>query len=192
MDAVLNLGLPAPIDIQVSGSNMDAAHEVASRIASQTRQLSGVSDVLIPQDVDYPALQLNVDREKAAQLGLSQREVVDNVITSLTSNAMIAPNYWVDPKSGNPYLLTVQYPENTVKTMSDLRQIPLRGPKIQQPTFLDSVVTMKSISAPTEVDHYQLARVMDIYVAPKQENLGKITSQMEDIIRMRICRKACA
>lgn len=183
VDAVLNLGLPAPIDIQVSGSNMDAAHEVASRIASQTRQLSGVSDVLIPQDVDYPALQLNVDREKAAQLGLSQREVVDNVITSLTSNAMIAPNYWVDPKSGNPYLLTVQYPENTVRTMSDLRQIPLRGPKIQQPTFLDSVVTLKNISAPTEVDHYQLSRVMDIYVAPKQENLGKITSQIEEIIR---------
>ena len=183
VDAVLNLGLPAPIDIQVSGSNMEVTHEVASTIASRTRQLSGVSDVLIPQDVDYPALQLNVDREKAAQLGLSQREVVDNVITSLTSNAMIAPNYWVDPKSGNPYLLTVQYPENTVKTISDLKQIPLRGPKIQQPTFLDSVVTMKNITAPTEVDHYQLTRVMDIYVAPKQENLGKITSQIEVLIR---------
>ena len=183
VDAVLNLGLPAPIDIQVSGSNMEIAHEVASRIASQTRQLSGVSDVLIPQDVDYPALQLNVDREKAAQLGLSQREVVDNVITSLTSNSMIAPNYWVDPQSGNPYLLTVQYPENTVKTMTDLKQIPLRGPKILQPTYLDSVVTIKSISAPTEVDHYQLARVMDVYVAPKQESLGKITSQIEGILR---------
>jgi multidrug efflux pump subunit AcrB len=133
--------------------------------------------------VDYPALQLNVDREKAAQLGLSQREVVDNVITALTSNAMIAPNYWVDPKSGNPYLLTVQYPEETVKTMADLRQIPLRGPKIQQPTFLDSVVTMIHISAPTEVDHYQLARVMDVYVAPKKEDLGTITGQIEEIIR---------
>jgi len=183
VDAVLNLGLPAPIDIQVSGSDMDVAHAVASRIASLTKQLSGVSDVLIPQDVDYPALQLNVDREKAAQLGLSQREVVDNVITALTSNAMIAPNYWVDPKSGNPYLLTVQYPEETVKTMADLRQIPLRGPKIQQPTFLDSVVTMNHISAPTEVDHYQLARVMDIYVAPKKEDLGTITAQIEGIIR---------
>jgi hydrophobic/amphiphilic exporter-1 (mainly G- bacteria), HAE1 family len=183
VDAVLNLGLPAPIDIQVSGSDMDAADAVASRIASLTKQLSGVSDVLIPQDVDYPALQLNVDREKAAQLGLSQREVVDNVITALTSNAMIAPNYWVDPKSGNPYLLTVQYPEETVKTMADLRQIPLRGPKIQQPTFLDSVVTISHISAPTEVDHYQLARVMDVYVAPKKEDLGTITGQIEEIIR---------
>lgn len=183
VDAVLNLGLPAPIDIQVSGSSMDVTHQIASTIASKTRQLSGVSDVLIPQDVDYPALQLNVDREKAAQLGLSQREVVDNVITSLTSNSMIAPNYWVDPKSGNPYLLAVQYPENTIKTVTDLKQIPLRGPKIQQPTSLDSVVTMKNISAPTEVDHYQLTRVMDIYVAPKQENLGRIIGQIEKLIR---------
>ena len=83
--------------------------------------------VLVPQDIDYPALQLNIDREKASLVGLSQKEVVDNVITALTSNGMIAPNYWVDPKSGNPYMLTVQYPEDAVKTMQDLKQIPLRG-----------------------------------------------------------------
>jgi multidrug efflux pump subunit AcrB len=183
VDAVLNLGLPAPIDIQVSGSSLNAAHAVASEIAAQTRRLSGVSDVLIPQDVDYPALMLDVDREKAAQLGLSQKEVVDNVITALTSNGMIAPNYWVDPKSGNPYLLTVQYPENTVKTATDLKQIPLRGPKLTQSTFLDSVVTLRHISAPSEVDHYQLARVMDVYVAPRKEDIGTITGQIEEIIR---------
>jgi multidrug efflux pump subunit AcrB len=174
--------LPAPIDIQVSGSDLDAAHGVASRIASQTKQLSGVSDVLIPQDVDYPALEMDVDREKAAQLGLSQKEVVDNVITALTSNGMIAPNYWVDPKSGNPYLLTVQYPEETIQTLTDLKQIPLHGVKLMQPTFLDSVVTVRRIMAPTEVDHYQLARVMDVYVAPRKEDLGKVTNQVEEII----------
>jgi HAE1 family hydrophobic/amphiphilic exporter-1 len=183
VDAVLNLGLPAPIDVQVSGSDMNAAHDLAAQLASKFRQLQEVSDVLIPQDVDYPALQLDVDRQKAAQLGLSQREVVDNVITALTSNGMIAPNYWVDPKSGNPYLLTVQYPENSVKTLMDLRQIPLRGAKILQPTTLDSVVTIRHISAPTEVDHYQLTRVMDIYVAPRKENLGKLTRQVEEMIR---------
>jgi len=183
VDAVLNLGLPAPIDIQVSGNSLNGAHALASNIASKVRQLPGVSDVLIPQDVDYPALMLDVDREKAAQLGLSQKEVVDNVITALTSNGMIAPNYWVDPKSGNPYLLTVQYPENAIKTVSDLKQIPLRGAKLMQPTFLDSVVTIKNISAPTEVDHYQLARVMDVYVAPRKENLGKVVNQVDDIIK---------
>jgi HAE1 family hydrophobic/amphiphilic exporter-1 len=182
VDAVLNLGLPAPIDIQISGNDMLSAHRVAAEIASQTKQLPSVSDVLIPQDVDYPALELDVDREKAAQLGLSQKEVVDNVITALTSNGMIAPNYWVDPKSGNPYLLTVQYPENSVKTLTDLKQIPLRGAKIQQATFLDSVVTMRHISAPTEVDHYQLARVMDVYVAPRKEDLGRVASQVDELI----------
>lgn len=182
VDAVLNLGLPAPIDIQVAGNDMNLAHEVAAEIALKTKQLAGVSDVLIPQDVDYPALELNVDREKAAQLGLSQKEVVDNVITALTSNGMIAPNYWVDPKSGNPYLLTVQYPENSVKTLTDLKQIPLRGARILQPTFLDSVVTLRNISAPTEVDHYQLARVMDVYVAPRKEDLGRVANQVDQII----------
>jgi multidrug efflux pump subunit AcrB len=183
VDAVLNLGLPAPIDVQVSGSNMKETYAAAAEMAAKIRQVKGVSDVLIPQDIDYPALQLNVDREKASQLGLSQKEIVNNVITSLTSNAMIAPNYWIDPKSGNPYLLTVQYPESAVSTLTDLKQIPLRGPKISQPTFLDSVVTVKTIASPTEVDHYQLFRVIDLYVSPKTENLGTITPQIEKILR---------
>ncbi len=183
VDAVINLGLPAPIDVQVSGSNMQQTYAVASQLASKIRQLKGVSDVLIPQDIDYPALELDVDREKASQLGLSQKEIVDNVITSLTSNAMIAPNYWIDPKSGNPYLLTVQYPENAVSTLTDLKQIPLRGPNISQPTFLDSVVKVKTIASPTEVDHYQLFRVIDLYISPKTENLGTITPQIEKILK---------
>ena len=183
VDAVINLGLPAPIDVQVSGSNMQQTYAVASQLASKIRQLKGVSDVLIPQDIDYPALELDVDREKASQLGLSQKEIVDNVITSLTSNAMIAPNYWIDPKSGNPYLLTVQYPENAVSTLTDLKQIPLRGPNISQPTFLDSVVKVKTIASPTEVDHYQLFRVIDLYISPKTENLGTITPQIEKILQ---------
>jgi len=183
VDAVINLGLPAPIDVQVSGSDLQQTYAVASQLASKIRQLQGVSDVLIPQDIDYPALELNVDREKASQLGLSQKEIVDNVVTSLTSNAMIAPNYWIDPKSGNPYLLTVQYPENAVSTLTDLKQIPLHGPNISQPTFLDSVVKVKTIASPTEVDHYQLFRVIDLYISPKTENLGTITPQIEKILK---------
>jgi multidrug efflux pump subunit AcrB len=183
VDAVLNLGLPAPIDVQVSGNNMKNTYAVVAQIAREARQLASVEDVLIPQDIDYPALQVNVDREKASQLGLTQREVIDNVITALTSNGMIAPNYWIDPKSGNPYLLTVQYPENTIKTLNDLKEIPLRGPRTTAATYLDSVVSVVPISSPTEVDHYQLARVMDLYVAPRKEDLGKVTSQIEAIIQ---------
>src|SRR5882757_7330451 len=153
VDAVLNLGLPAPIDVQVSGNNLNQVYAVATQIAQPTRRLSGVSDVLIPQDIDYPALQLDIDREKASQLGLSQKEIVDNVITALTSNGMIAPNYWIDPKSGNPYMLTVQYPESQVKSMMDLKQIPLRGSKSTESTSLDSVVKISTVPSPTEVDH---------------------------------------
>ena len=183
VDAVINLGLPAPIDIQVSGNNLDEVYNTATTLAQPVRQLKDVNDVLIPQDIDYPALELDVDREKAGLLGLSQKEIVDNVITALTSNGMIAPNYWIDPKSGNPYMLTVQYPEDAVKTVTDLKQIPLRGVKSSEPTFLDTVVKVRTIPSPTEVDHYQLFRVVDVYVSPKTENLGGVASQVDDIIK---------
>jgi multidrug efflux pump subunit AcrB len=128
-------------------------------------------------------LRLDVDREKASLLGLTQQEVVDNVITALTSNGMIAPDYWIDPKSGNPYMLTVQYPEDAIKTMSDLKQIPLRGPNVKTPTTLDTVVHIDTFQSPTEVDHYQLFRVVDVYVSPRGEDLGRITSQIEKIVK---------
>src|ERR1700751_1676793 len=183
VDAVLNMGMPAPIDIQVSGSSLKQAYATATDIASRVRRLPNVSDVLIPQDIDYPALRLDVDREKASLVGLNQQEVVDNIITALTSNGMIAPDYWIDPKSGNPYMLTVQYPEDAIKTMSDLRQIPLRGPGIKVPTTLDTVVNVENIQSPTEVDHYQLFRVIDVYVSPKTEDLGRVSSQLEKVVK---------
>ena len=182
VDSVLNMGMPAPIDVQVSGSSLRKSYAVASHLASQVRGLPKVSDVLVPQDIDYPALELDINREKASLVGLSQKEVVDNVITALTSNGMIAPNYWVDPKSGNPYMLTVQYPEDAVKTIEDLKQIPVRGSGSKETTMLDTVVTVKTIPTPTEVDHYQLFRVIDVYVSPKTEDLGRVSAQIDKII----------
>jgi hydrophobic/amphiphilic exporter-1 (mainly G- bacteria), HAE1 family len=182
VDAVLNMGMPAPIDVQVSGSSLRKSYAVASQISEKVQKLSGASDILIPQDIDYPALELDIDREKASLVGLSQKEVVDNVITALTSNGMIAPDYWIDPKSGNPYMLTVQYPEDAVKTVEDLKQIPLRATQSSQPTALDTVVNVKTIPTPTEVDHYQLFRVIDLYVSPKGEDLGQLTAQIEKIV----------
>jgi HAE1 family hydrophobic/amphiphilic exporter-1 len=182
VDAVLNLGLPAPIDVQVSGSNLDDAYAVAQKIGEQVRQLPGVSDVLIPQDIDAPSIKLNINRVRASELGLSQKEVVSNVITTLTSNAMIAPSYWVDPKTGNDYLLTVQYPEGTVNSFSDLSSIPLRGPAQINPTRLDMVADIEKISAPTEVDHYQLRRTIDVFVAPKTEDLSVVAPAVQNIV----------
>ena len=182
VDAVLNLGLAAPIDVQVTGSNLQKSFGTALELASKIRKIDGVADAFIPQDLDYPALQLNVDRTRASELGLDQREVVDNVITALTSNQMIAPSYWIDPKSGLDYMLTVQYPEQQVQTLSDLRAIPLRGPASAEPTRLDNIAAIQRITAPTEVDHYQLRRNLDIWVRPMGEDLGKIADSIDRII----------
>ncbi len=182
VDAVLNLGLPAPIDVQVGGSNLQKSYATTLQLASKIRQIPGVADVFIPQDVDYPALRLDVDRMRASELGLDQREVVDNVITALTSNSMIAPSYWIDPKNGNDYMLTVQYPERQVKTLSDLRAIPLRGPNGKEPTRLDMISRVSRVQSPTEVDHYAIRRVNDIYVRPLNEDLGRIANSIDQII----------
>ena len=182
VDAVLNMGLPAPIDVQVAGSNMERSYSTALRLAKQIRAVPGVADVFIPQDIDYPALQLNVDRMRASEMGLDQREVVNNVITALTSNGMIAPSFWIDPKTGNDYMLTVQYPEHQVRTLSDLRAIPLRGPGDPTPTRLDMISALTRIKSPTEVDHYQLRRTTDVYVRPLNEDLGRIANSIDDII----------
>ncbi|MCU1300948.1 MAG: acriflavin resistance protein [Candidatus Sulfotelmatobacter sp.] len=182
VDSVVNLGLPAPIDIQVSGNDQKQAYRVAAEIAQKARQLRSVSDVLIPQDLDYPGIQLNISREMASRLGLSSQEVTDNVITALSSNGMIAPSYWVDPKSGNNYMLTVQYPETQIHSIGDVKQIPLHAANNMNPTDLDAVSDLKIIDTPTEVDHYQLRRVIDIYVSPAGENLGGLASQVDKLI----------
>jgi multidrug efflux pump subunit AcrB len=182
VDSVVNLGLPAPIDVQVSGSNLNEAFNTASVLARNIRALPGVSDVLIPQDVDYPGLQLNVNREMAGRLGLTSREVIDNVITALSSNGMIAPTYWVDPKNGNNYLLTVQYPESAVNSLTDFEQIPLTAKNSPGGTNLAAVTSISQVGTPTEVDHYQLRRVIDVYVSPSGEDLGGLATRVQHVI----------
>jgi multidrug efflux pump subunit AcrB len=212
VDAILNQGAPAPIDVQVSSPDLDQIYGIAQNLANRFRELPGVGQVYIPQDMNYPALQLDVDRVHAGELGLTQKDVVDNVITALNSNYMIAPNYWVDRKSGNDYYLTVQYFEHgngAINNMADLGQIPLRDPGSgagmacgpsgpAQPgtghaswacmgggrptTVLSNVVNVKQVLTPTEVDHYQIQRAIDVFITPKGEDLGRIRSAVQDIL----------
>jgi len=181
-DAVLNFGEPAPIDLQVSGNDQESLETAAVDLAEKIRTIPGVSDTYIPQDLDYPALRLNIDRLHASELGLNQKEVVDNVITALTSNGMIAPSYWIDPKTGNDYMLTVQYPENAVSSISDLGEIPLRATDHKQVTTVDSISSISRLESPTEVDHYQIQRVMDVYVAPLGEDLGRVSTAIQKVL----------
>jgi multidrug efflux pump subunit AcrB len=208
VDGVVNQGLPAPIDIQVSSMDMDGAYALAKELAQKVKAIPNVSGVYIPQDIDYPGIALNIDREKASLIGLSAKDVVQNVITAMTSDGMIAPSYWIDPKSGNNYMVTVQYANSLINNMSmeDFENIPLRGahPPSYSPmqeahedssdrrefwrgdhtagyTPLSSVADLKLINTPTEVDHYQIRRVIDVYVSTKTEALqgvGKDVSKL--------------
>ncbi len=182
VDSVVNQGKPAPIDIQIGGNNLQQAYDLAQETAQKLRTLRTVSDVLIPQDLDYPGLELKINREHAALLGVSAKDVVDNVITALTSDAVIAPSFWVDPKSGNSYMLTVQYPESQIQTLTDFKQIPLRSPGNTNTTPLESVADIKQIKTPTEVDHYQLRRVFDVYVMPKREDLSGASADVNRVL----------
>jgi len=184
VDSVINLGLPAPIDVQVRSNDLNKAFEIATDVAGQIRKQKGVSSVLIPQDLLYPGLELNIDRERASLIGLSPKQVVDNVITALTSNGMIEPSYWIDPKTGNNYMLTVQYFDKQIQNMSmeDFKNIPLRSASVSNYTPLQSVADIKRINTPTEVDHYQLQRVIDIYVMPSTEALGGVNREVNDIV----------
>lgn len=182
VDGVLNMGAPAPIDIRVAGNDMTDDYNTAQDIAKKVRQIDGVADVYIPQDIDYPSLRIAVDRTRADELGLTEKEIVSNIITALTSNQMIAPSVWIDPKSGNNYFLTVQYREGQIKSLEDLKAIPLHGANITRPTRLDMVADIQQFKAPTEMDHTQIRRFVDIYVRPQKESLNRITDQINKII----------
>ena len=183
VDAVLNQGKAAPIDLQVSGMDLMTDESIAQEFARQIKQLPDVSDVYIPQDMDYPALRVNVNRARASQLGLTPKEVIDNLITALTSDVMIAPSYWVDAKSGNNYFVSVQYPENQVKSIEELKAMPLRSAGRKMPTYLNQVADVTPILTPTEVDHYQLQRAVDVYVAPSGEDIGNPAKEISKIVQ---------
>jgi len=182
VDAVLNLGQPAPIDIQVSGSKLDVIYKSATGIARQVKALPGVADVLIPIDLDYPALRLDLDRQRIAELGLNAKEVVQNVITALLSNGLIAPTFYADPASLNDYYLVVQYPENYVKDFNMLKAIPIRAPGMKEATRLDAVASIRRITGPTEVDHHQLRKVVHLFVSPSGEDLASVQKGINKIL----------
>jgi multidrug efflux pump subunit AcrB len=203
VDSVINQGLPAPIDVQVSSNDMHGAFDLATKLSEKIKTLPNVSDVYIPQDLNYPGLELNVDRERASLIGLSAKDVVNNVITALTSDGMVAPSYWIDPKTGNNYLVTVQYANRFINhmTMEDFQNIPLRGtrPPGYDPmqdarsagdpggqtagyTPLRSVAQIRQINTPTEVDHYQIRRVIDIYVATRTEALQTVGKDINRVL----------
>ncbi len=210
IDGVIDQGLPAPIDIQIKSNDMNGAYALASQLAAKIRKIPNVAAVYIPQSIDYPGLDLNIDRERASLIGLSAKDVVDNVITALTSDGMVAPSYWIEPATGNNYMVTVQYANQWINNMSieDLENIPLRGvepagyppsddaqqadplaPELfrgdhaQGYVPLGEVASIQQTNTPTEVDHYQIRRVFDIYVSTKTEALQTVGARIERLLK---------
>ena len=209
IDGVINQGLPAPIDIQVKAQDIHKSFALAQSLATEIQAIPGVSSTYIPQHLDYPGLRLDIDRERASQAGLTAREVVDNVVTALTSSGMVAPSYWIDPATGNNYMVTVQYSNRWINNMSmqDLENIPLHakatpgfppGNESRQAGLvpaalpvgdnnagvltLGSVASITQINTPTEVDHYQIRPVIDIYVATKSEALQGVGKRIDALL----------
>jgi multidrug efflux pump subunit AcrB len=210
IDSVINEGLIAPIDVQVTSMNLRGGFNLAQQLASKIKKMPNVSDAFVPQDLDYPGIALDVDRQKASLIGLSAQDVVDDVVTALTSDGMIAPSYWIDPVSGNNYFVTVQYANRWIDNMSmeDLGNIPLRGTQppgysptnigrmaVKMPsnflrsdhstgyTPLSSVANLVLMNTPTEVDHYQIQRVSDVYVSTKTEALNDVISRIQTLLK---------
>ena len=176
IDSVLNFGLAAPIDVQVSGQSYAVLFPAAKQVQAAITRLPQVANTFIPEESDYPTLNINVDRVKAARLGLDQRSVVTNLITALTSNAMIAPSIWIEPKTGNDYFLTAQYYENEINSLETLENIPVSSPEPakarQDAVLLRDVATIENQRHPAEADHYNIQREVDVLVSPRTDDLG--------------------
>jgi multidrug efflux pump subunit AcrB len=186
IDAILNFGLAAPIDLQVSGQTYGEIYPIARELQRRIDALPEVSETFIPEESGYPTLDIDVDRVRAGRLGLSQKDVVTNVITALTSNQMIAPSIWIDPKTGNDYFLTAQYPESAIDSLETLKNIPVRNAGLdhspQDALLLRNVATIARERHPAEADHYNIQRVVDVLVSPRTDDLGGTQSAILEAV----------
>src|SRR5581483_11130078 len=176
VDSVLNFGLAAPIDVQFSGPSYNELFNTAKDAQQRIAQLPLVEGTFIPEESNYPTLSVNVDRVKVARLGLTQRDVVTNLITALTSNAMIAPSIWIEPKTGNDYFLSAQYYENEINSLETLKNIPVSSPAPgrarEDAVLLRNVARIETERHPAEADHYNIQRIVDVLVSPRTDDLG--------------------
>ncbi|MEE9149893.1 MAG: efflux RND transporter permease subunit, partial [Candidatus Tectomicrobia bacterium] len=172
--AALNFGLPAPINIQVEGNKLDVAYGIARRLKEAVEQVPGTVDVRIQQKPDYPQIQIEVDRVKAAYLGLTQEAVVKNIVTSLNSSINFDPAFWIDHANGNHYFLGAQYREEDIHSLETLENILITGKNGTQPILLKNIATFRRTTAPAEINHLNITRVTDIYANVRGRDIGSV------------------
>ncbi|MEJ0092743.1 MAG: efflux RND transporter permease subunit [Methylocella sp.] len=181
---VLNFGLPAPIDIQVSGQDRVKDLEVAQQAVMRLSGVRGAVDVHLQQIVDAPKFFVDVDRVRASLVGLNEQQIVNNLNTSLSSSYQVSPNFWTDPKSGIPYQLAVQTPEYRTDSLSDIENTPLlvSNNGASAPNLLANVATMTRVSEQTVVNHVNTRPTFDVYANVQDRDLGGVESDITPII----------
>jgi CzcA family heavy metal efflux pump len=179
---ILNFGLPAPIDVQVTGFNQQATHDIALEIAGRMGKIPGAVDVHLHQVVNAPSLLVNVDRSRAAELGLTQRDVANSMLVSLSSSAVVSPNYWSDPRSGINYVVAVQTPQSRVDSVNSLMNAPVTPGAGGPPQLLSNVAGLERREMPAVVSHSNVQPVFDIYADVQGRDLGSVAKEVQKIV----------
>jgi multidrug efflux pump subunit AcrB len=182
VSSALNFGLPSPIDIQVQGPSLETAFAIARLIREHVARVPGAVDVRIQQMLDYPALRLEVDRLRAAAIGLTQEAVVKNVVSALNSSVTFLPSYWLDERSGNHYFVGVTYREEDINSRETLEDIPLTDSGRPTPVPLRNLATLKAAQAPVEVNHVNIRRVIDVYANVEGRDIGSVAREIQHLL----------
>ena len=179
LSAALNSGLPAPINIQVEGNKLEVSHEIAEKIKRHAETVRGAVDVRIQQRLDAPQINIDIDRVKAAQVGLTQEEVVKNIVTALNSSINFAPSFWIDEKNGNHYFIGAQYRENDIQSINSILDIPITGKNQTTPVALRTFGKFSRGTAYSEINHLNITRVTDVFVNVRGRDVGSVVGDIE-------------
>ena len=179
VNQVLNLGLPAPLDVQVVGDDKMADYGVASRLAAQLRRIPGAVDVRVQQVVNMPEFLFSVDRVRAQQIGLTQREVASNLLISLSSSGQTAPNFWLNPQNGVSYSVAVRTPLSQINSLDALTNTPVTAPGLSAPQLFGNLATATRQTTFAVVNHYNTQPVSDVYAAVDGRDLGGVAGDVD-------------
>lgn len=183
--AALNFGLPSPIDIQVEGNQLEVVHEIARQVKALAETVPGAVDVRIQQKLDYPQLNVQIDRIKAASVGVTAEDIVKNVVTATNSSVSFLPAFWIDEKNGNHYFVGAQYTEADINSPKTLEDIPITGADHdgRAPVLLKNIATFSRATAPAEVHHHNVTRVTNVYVNVAGRDVGSVAAEIEAGLR---------
>jgi multidrug efflux pump subunit AcrB len=179
---ILNFGLPAPIDIQIVGRDVDANHEFANTLMKQLGSVTGIADLRIQQPFNQPKLRIDVDRTKTLQAGFTQRDVAGNLLVSLSGSFQTSPSFWLDPKSGVSYTVATQSPQYNFKSLQDLENIPVSGSSRAPWQMLANLGSITRGVGMATVSHYNAQTVLDIFGSTQGRDLGGVARDVQAIV----------